>query len=460
MRRLLLGSFLGIVLVALAVSTVPFAILLQNLERERLLTTLERDAFVLAGRAEEALESLSATDLAPVRRLASEYREAGGARVVIVDSQGTVVVTNDPEENRVGISYSTRPEFEESLAGIVSTGERFSDTLNMTLVFVSVPVFSGADIVGAVRLTFDKAVIDNEVQRQLAGIGVVALTTLGLGVLIAVVLSRTLGRGLRELERAATEISAGDLSARADATRGPSDIRSVAKAFNVMAERVGALVTQQKSFASDASHQLRTPITALMLRLEGLRESVADSPKSAERLDAIEAEVSRLNRLIDGLLALGRAASGTLAIEKVDASEICRERVESWANLAEEAQVGLTADIEPGLTISVVPTALEQILDVYIDNALSVSSTGSAISVALESDAGYVVLRVRDHGPGLTALAATRAFDRFWRGSSSYDGTGLGLAIVKQLADASGAAVALESLPEGGAEATARFPIL
>ena len=117
MRRLLLGSFLGVVLLALAVSTVPFAILIQGVERDRLLTTLERDAFVLAGKSERALDSLAAEDLAPVRLLAQNYREAGGARVVITDELGIVVVTNDPEENRIGVSYLSRPEFGAAVGG-------------------------------------------------------------------------------------------------------------------------------------------------------------------------------------------------------------------------------------------------------------------------------------------------------------------------------------------------------
>ena len=123
MRRLLLASFLGIVLVALAISTVPFGFFIQTVERDRLLTALERDAFVIAGKAEEALETLDSADLAPVRALAQEYRDAGGARVVITDERGVVTVTNDPEENRVGVSYLTRPEFADATAGRISTGE-------------------------------------------------------------------------------------------------------------------------------------------------------------------------------------------------------------------------------------------------------------------------------------------------------------------------------------------------
>ena len=457
MRRLLLASFLGIVLVALAISSVPFAFFIQTVERERLLTTLERDAFVIAGKAEEALESLSPSDLRPVRDLAQDYRDAGGARVVVTDEKGIVIVTNDPEENRAGVSYLSRPEFAEATAGQISTGERYSETLGLTLVYVAVPVFSGQNIVGAVRLTFDKAVIDAEVSRQLTGILIVALTTLALGGALALILSRTLARGIRELEHASEAFAGGDFSARAREDVGPSDIRALAGGFNAMAEKVSALVETQRRFASDASHQLRTPLTALMLRIEGLRESVKPTAKVTERFDALEQEIARLNRLIDGLLALGRAGAEKTPVISVDASTLARERVESWRSLAEESGVTLDSHIEDNVTITAAETALEHILDVYIDNALAVSPAGSTITVLLTREGSAVTLLVQDEGPGVSEEVARRAFDRFWRGGSSYEGSGLGLAIVKELADASGASVALESREDGGAQARVVF---
>jgi signal transduction histidine kinase len=443
----------------LAISTVPFALLIQSVERDRLLTALERDAFVLAGKAEEALESQNVTELAVVRLLAQDYRDAGGARVVITDARGIVAVTNDPEENRIGVSYLTRPEIQAAVSGQISTGERVSDTLGLTLVYVAVPVFSGQEVVGAVRLTFDKSVIDAAVSRQLAGILLIDLTTIGLGGAIALVLSRTFARGLRELELVSRAFAAGDFSARARPDVGPSDIRALALGFNAMAAKVEALVAAQKRFASDASHQLRTPITALMLRIEGLRESLKPTKKIALRFDALETEIARLNRLIDGLLALGRAGSEGVSIVTVNASDVVRERVESWRSLAEESELFIESDIEDGITISAADSALEHIIDVYLDNALSLSPRGSTIHVTLHREGARVVLRVEDQGPGVSPEVSLRAFDRFWRGENSYEGSGLGLAIVRQLADASGADVALAPRQghPSGADASASF---
>jgi signal transduction histidine kinase len=306
-------------------------------------------------------------------------------------------------------------------------------------------------------LTFDRAFIDAEVNRQLTGIGLVALTTLALGALIAIVLSRTLSRGLKELDTAALAMAEGDFAMRARDDVGPAEIRALSRAFNDMASRVGTLVETQRRFASDASHQLRTPITALMLRVGGLRESLKPGAKNLERLDAIDAELSRLNRLIDGLLTLGRAGSQEVTREVIDASEVSRERLESWTSLAEEAGISLTAKIDKGLLVSAVPTAVEQIVDVFLDNALSVSDHGGKIEVSVVAEGAQVVISVSDEGPGMMPEEISRAFDRFWRGSSGYEGTGLGLAVVKQLAEASGAHVSLTSRAAGGILAQVKF---
>jgi signal transduction histidine kinase len=311
--------------------------------------------------------------------------------------------------------------------------------------------------VGAVRLTFDKAVIDAEVRRQLGGILTVALTTLILAGILALVLSRTVARGLRELESASEAFAAGDFSARAREDVGPSDVRALAARFNSMAVKVAALVDTQKRFASDASHQLRTPITALMLRIEALRELVKPTKKTTERFDALEYEITRLNRLIDGLLALGRAGANQESRVRIDATTVVRERVASWQKLASESGSTVSLEADEAVAIWAVESALENIIDVYLDNALSLSPAGSQIDVRLTAEGSHVALSVCDQGPGLSSQESERAFDRFWRGSQSYEGSGLGLAIVKQMADASNAEVSLTARDVGGAEARAVF---
>ena len=457
MRRIFLFSLLGVSLVALLLSDLPFGLYLYQVERDRLLTQLQRDAFILGGRAEEVLEKSEPGEIDIVRDLAIAYREGGGARVIITDEAGIAVITNDPNDSREGLDYSTRPEIAEALTGRVSTGQRFSETLQMELVFVAVPVYSGQHIVGAVRLTFDEAAIDEAVNRQLVGVYLVALVTLLFAIALALVLSRVLSRNLRNLGDTAEALSRGDLTVRAPEPRGPREVRELAQAFNIMARRLQLLVDEQKAFAADASHQLRTPLTALQLRIDRLRESLGTKSASSKKFDDIEREIYRMRRLIEGLLALGRASSEDLAREKVDVAAVIRERVDEWTGLAEENGATITFTSPESVRVLAVPTAVEQIIDNYIDNALSALDSGTSIEVSVSPSGNRVTVDVADDGKGISPDDAKRAFDRFWRGKATHQGTGLGLAIVRQLAEASGAEVKLISRENRGTIARVTF---
>ncbi len=457
MRRLFLVALLGVSVVALLLSDIPFGFYLYQVERDRLLTQLQRDAFILGGRAEDALEDNNPAQLRTTRELAIAYRDEGGARVVIVDFDGTAMVTNDPDDSREGLDYSTRPEISEALTGRVATGQRFSETLQLELVYVAVPIYSGNSVVGAVRLTFEEQAIDQAVNRSLWGVYLIALITLLFAVLLAIVLSRVLSRSILQLSSAAQKLSHGDLSARVGESEGPKELRDLSHSFNLMADRLETLVAEQRSFAADASHQLRTPLTALQLRIERLRDTIAEGEAEAEKFDEIEDELVRMRRLIDGLLALGRASIDRLEPVEQDLSAVVGERVENWRSLADESNITVTVDAPGPAWVWTVPTAIEQIIDNYIDNALSVMPDGGTLEVGIRLEANTAVLSVSDTGPGINPEYAERAFDRFWRGSATHDGTGLGLAVVRQLAQASGARVWLEPRLAGGTTASAAF---
>ena len=207
---------------------------------------------------------------------------------------------------------------------------------------------------------------------------------------------------------------------------------------------------------ADASHQLRTPLTALRLRLENLEAAIP--PAAADDLRAAVAETGRLARLVDGLLTLARAEAAPTRREVVDPATVVADRQAVWAPLAAEQDVELT--VQPGSAAPVwaVPGALEQVLDNLLANALRVAPAGSRVEIAVREAGGWVELHVIDQGPGMAAEQRQRAFDRFWRASSADpDGTGLGLAIVRQLLEASGGTAELRPNAGGGLDAVARL---
>ena len=165
---------------------------------------------------------------------------------------------------------------------------------------------------------------------------------------------------------------------------------------------------------ADASHQLRTPLTALRLRLENLEATMP--PAAAGDLRAAAAETGRLARLVDGLLTLARAEAAPSRREVVDLAAVVADRQAAWAPLAAEQDVELTVQPGPAAPVWAVPGALEQVLDNLLANALRVAPAGSQIELAIRQAGGWVELHVTDQGPGMPAEQRQRAFDRFWRG--------------------------------------------
>lgn len=447
-----------VALIVVLVQDVPLSVQLRVVERDRIITSLERDAFVLAGRSEESLESATPTDHSVITELARQYRAAGGARVVIVDSSGTALVTSDDDSAAVGSSYLSRPEIAQALGGQIASGERFSETLDEQLLFVTVPVLSGAKIVGAVRLTYPAQFVTDALNQRLLTLWLVALTTVLLAGIVGLVLSTTITRTLEKLEETTGHLAEGRLHVRADDRSGAPELRSLSRSFNVMAERLDALLEQQRTFASNASHQLRTPLTALRLRLESARALMSTDPAGAsDRLQTAEAEAERLGEIIEGLLLLSRTESSSAPLESVDLAAIARDRVDHWAPFAQESGVTLQFDGPASTPVTAVATAADQIIDNYLDNALTHSPPGSTIIVRVEEESGSILLHVLDEGPGMPPEARAQAFDRFWRGRPDGAGNGLGLAIVAQLASASGASVHVDNQASGGLDASVRF---
>lgn len=460
MKWRFITALMSVTLLVLLVQDIPLGFYLQQVEHERIITSLERDAFILAGRSEQALETSTTADDADLIQATKDYRDAGGSRVVIVNAEGTAVVISDDDQADLGTSYMNRPEIVEALSGSISTGHRFSSTLNQELLYVAVPILSGTEVLGAVRLTYPDYIVTNTVNEQLGLLSLVAVVALLLAAIVGYIVSGSITRRIRLLQSATEALAAGDLHSRADDSAGTSELRSLASSFNDMATRLELLITQQRTFAADASHQLRTPLTALRLRLERAHDLLESDPSgAADRLAAAEAEADRLSNLIEGLLLLSRTEASSVARETVDLAVLTRTRVEQWQALAAESQVVIGYEGPLTLPVIAVPNAVEQIVDNYIDNALSVSPPDSVIVVQVEIVGATAVLHVLDRGPGLGPEECVRAFDRFWRAQSDKNGSGLGLAIVAQLARASGGKAELISRPEGGLDATATFDV-
>jgi signal transduction histidine kinase len=454
-RRLLLG-YLGVAFFVLLSFEVPLGVQNQRTERSDLQAKVAHDATVLAADAEDAVQAPTKRQLDALATIAYGYQTRTGGRVVIVDRQGYALI--DTSARVAGTeSFASRPEIAQALAGKYPSGVRTSETLHQRLLYVAVPISSGGAVHGAVRITYPMSAVDSRILHYWLILGLIAAVVLLGAAIVGVRLARFVTRPLRGLESAAAAIGSGRLDVRAPADDGPPEVRSLAAVFNDTVAKLERLLRSQEEFVADASHELRTPLTALRLRLENLQGS---HRQDAGDLDAALREVDRLAAIVDGLLALARADAGSTPAERVDASAVIRDRLETWRPLAGERAVRLAAEVDGEQPVRASGERLAQVLDNLVSNALQVAPAGSTVTLSTRTAPPWVELRVRDEGPGMSDEQRARAFDRFWRApdrGGSAGGSGLGLAIVRKLVEADDGEIDLGEAPGGGLEAVVRL---
>lgn len=446
MSRRLLAGYLSLALVVLVALEVPLAVTFRRSEQTDLSAKVERDAVAVAALAEDLLQSSTGTT-ASLERLAARYGTDTGGRIVVVDRRGVSLVDVGAP---VGRDLSTRPEISAALRGSVASGTRYSNTLRHGLLYVAVPVASGGTVHGAVRITYPTSELDRRVYRYWLTLAAIGGIILALTAVVGLVLARWVARPLLALERTARRAGEGDLSVRADDTQGPPEVRSLAAELNIMVQEVEQLVEAQRTFAADASHQLRTPLTALRLRLENLSHEISAGGKP--QLDGATVEAERLGRIVDGLLVLARTEVPGPPREPIPLAPLVEGRVAAWSAFATERGIVVDARVPADALAVATPDRLEQVLDNLLANALDVAPGGSVVEIAWTG----TELGVLDRGPGMTDDELHHAFDRFWRAGAG-GGSGLGLAIARRLVEADGGSIELRRRAGGGIDAVIGF---
>ena len=419
------------------------------------------NAAILASRSSDIVASARRTQRAQQRtRLARVVQQTArdvNARIVVTDAQGRVL-TDSSRRASAGTLYATdqRPEFAAALfEGRIDSRHRFSETLDEELLLVTVPVVDRGTVVGAVRVSKQMEAVQASARRSWFGLGVIGVGVIAAGLLLAWFLATNLARPVRRLQEASTRLGKGDLQSRAE-EEGPKEVSTLARSFNQMAVALADNLNAQRDFVANASHQLRTPLTGLKLRLEAIKEQGGPAAHEAHKA---EMELDRLSGLVDDLLELARALSVHSTGSPLDLSRVAQQAVERWTDRAAKAQKRLHLDIESRRTVWADPSDLAHVLDNLIENAIRYCPVGADITVQVTTNDGRPVLLVSDTGPGIPEEDRGRVFDRFYRGAQgrrSGPGTGLGLAIVAELVRRWGGEVRL--LDGAGTRIEAAFP--
>ena len=443
--RQLVASYVLLVAVAIGAFTIPVAFILSAQLHADTEDTVRREADV-------ASRLLSLDDVAHREALASLVdafeRETPGRMDVLLAGGRAAAPRPLP-------AAPDDPAFATALAGRDWPRWGRAWVRDADGLVVAIPARDRlGQVVGAVRVSFPAAPINHrssQIWLYRAGLAAAVLVVAGV---LGLLLARRLTMPLRQLTTMATVLRDGDLSARAVET-GPAEIRTLARTLNTATEVIDGLVRSQRVFIADASHQLRTPLTALRLSLDNIADDVED-PSTQEDIDRAAAEVIRMTNLVNGLLALAKAEADGAAkrptTDRVRVDQVVTERFDAWRSVAEEKGAGLRLESAAPTYAQLIPGHLEQILDNALSNALDFSPPGGTVTVMVRTDERTVTITITDDGPGIASADRERAFDRFWRGGnpSGRTGSGLGLAILRQLVIDNRGTVTLAQAPSAG----------
>jgi signal transduction histidine kinase len=294
-------------------------------------------------------------------------------------------------------------------------------------------------------------------------IGLAAVASAAVALLLAGGLAVGFIKPIRELTDAAQGLAQGDLSRRV-AVRGDDELGELSAAFNQMAQSIERSEQLRRDMTADIAHELRNPLAILQARLEGILDGVYRA--GPENIEAALDQTRLLTRLVEDLRTLASADAGQLSLDSVpcDVAAIVERSIESYRAQAKSLRVRLSADLHP-VSCEADPMRLEQVLSNLIGNALRHTPRGGEVTVRCRPGAQgrSAVVEVEDTGEGIPPEALPLIFERFYRGdrarARAEGGTGLGLAITRKLVEAHGGSIRAGNRPQGGAVFTFELPL-
>ncbi|MFB9462502.1 sensor histidine kinase [Streptomyces cinereospinus] len=457
MRTRLLPLLIVLMAAVLLALGVPLAVSVAAAQQQKVVVDRIDDTAFFAALA----QFVSAPPEPPGRRLQAlsreldSYHDVYGIRVGVFYADGTSMA-HAPATWLLPSTGEVREAFDEALLSRRSDDPEQVWPWQVARLVVASPVIRDGDVVAVVVTDSPTGQMR---ARTLYGWLVIAAgetAAMLLAVGAALRLTGWVLRPVRVLDATAHEIATGRLKSRVAVASGPPELRRLARSFNEMVDNVEVVLEQQRAFVADASHQLRNPLAALLLRIELL---ALELPEGNEEIASVQAEGKRLARVLDDLLDLALAEHAEADLRLTDIGALGAERVAAWAPTAGAKGVRLVGDCPP-TTAWADPVTLSSALDAVIDNAVKFTPEGEEVRVTVAANGALATVVVADRGPGLTDEELTRVGDRFWRSGRHQNvrGSGLGLSITRALLTAAGGSIAYERHAPHGLKVTLRVP--
>ncbi|MEU6538663.1 HAMP domain-containing sensor histidine kinase [Streptomyces sp. NPDC047000] len=349
-----------------------------------------------------------------------------------------------------------RDAFAEALLSRRSHDPRQVWPWQRTRLVVASPVIRDGDVVAVVVTDSPTGPMRSRILHGWLLIGAGEFAAMLLAVGAALRLTGWVLKPVRVLDATTHDIATGRLKSRVAVASGPPELRRLARSFNEMAGNVEDVLEQQRAFVADASHQLRNPLAALLLRIELL---ALELPEGNEEIASVRTEGKRLAQVLDDLLDLALAEHTEADLRVTDIGALAAERVAAWSPVADAKGVRLVGKCPP-TTAWADPVTLSSALDAVIDNAVKFAPQDGRVEVLVAAEGAVSTVVVTDTGPGLTEEELARVGDRFWRSGrhQNVKGSGLGLSISRTLLAAGGSSIVYGRHEPHGLKVTVRVP--
>lgn len=453
LRTRLLASYVAIVVVCLLTITLALAFFLRNSP------VLRRLAYNRLNEVAREAPPFPPTDspAAAWREYLREAAASSGVRLMLVNGRGEVLADSDADSLHQFAPGTFAPD---ALAR-----REARDVHRRAWLFVERRAGRGLFIL-YLQQQPRFPVVAFIAESLLGPLIQAGLTALCLSFVLAILIARSVAEPLRRLARAAQGIAGGHYD-QALPLSGPTEVQTVAGAFNEMAQKVQTGQQAQRDFVANVSHELKTPLTSIQGFAQAILDGAADSPDALCRSAAIiYDEAERMRRLVEGLLDLARLDAGQSALLRgpVELTPLVRSVAEKFSPRAAEKNIALRQDIPPLPPIVGDADRLAQVFTNLLDNALKHTPAGGTVTVAAgpAPAAGAVEISVTDTGPGIPAEDLSRIFERFYQVDKSRRaagrGVGLGLAITREIVAAHGGQIRAESVTGLGTKFIVRLP--
>ena len=462
MRTRLLPLLIILMAAVLLALGVPLAVSLAGAQQQKVVVDRIDDTARFAALAQFVTDSPDGTTgafenerLATLSSELRSYYEVYGIRSGVFYRTG-VAMAHAPADWSLPREGEVRDAFSEAKLSRRSHDPKQVWPWQRRNLVVASPVIRDGDVVAVVVTDSPTGQMRSRTLHGWLVIGAGEFAAMLLAVGAALRLTGWVLKPVRVLDATTHDIATGRLKSRVAAAGGPPELQRLARSFNEMADNVEDVLEQQRAFVADASHQLRNPLSALLLRIELL---ALELPEDNEEIASVRTEGKRLAQVLDDLLDLALAEHTEADLRTTDIGELTAERIAAWTPTAQAKGVRLLGDCPP-TTAWADPVTLSSALDAVIDNAVKFTPKDECVRVRVASDGASSTVVVSDSGPGLTDEELARVGDRFWRSGrhQNVKGSGLGLSISRTLLAAGGGSISFDHHEPHGLTVTVSVP--